>query len=92
MILVPVLVWLRGGSEGLSGLARVARFAGPLFESLSVPVCCGGRVCVGGWSLAAMSFTGGPMERLSLSGGGSRISGGRVVCVGGGDCLTVGVI
>ena len=92
MILVLVLVWPRRGSGGLSGLARVARFAGPLFESLSVPVCCGGRVCAGGWSLATVSFTCGPMERLSLSGGGSRISGRGVVCVGGGDCLTVGVI
>jgi len=43
MILVLVLVLPRRGSGGLSWLARVARFAGPLFESLSVPVCCGGN-------------------------------------------------
>ena len=47
MILVLVLVWPRRGSGGLCGLARVARFTGPLLESLSVPVCCGGRVCTG---------------------------------------------
>lgn len=45
MILVLVLVFPRMDSVGLSWLARVASFVDPLFESLSVPVCC---VCAGG--------------------------------------------
>ena len=48
MILVLVLVFPRVGAGGWSWLARVARFSGPLFGSLSVPVGCGGRVCTGG--------------------------------------------
>ena len=92
MILVLVLVLPRMGSGGLSCLAGFARFSDPMFESLSVSVCCGCRVCAGGWLLATVSSTCGPKERLLLSGGGSWISGGAVVCVGGGDCSTVDVI
>ena len=69
MILVLVLVLPRMGSGGLSCLPGFARFSDPMFESLSVSVCCGGRVCAGGWLLATVSSTCGPKERLLLSGG-----------------------
>ena len=62
MILVLVLVFPRVGSGGLSWLAGVIRFSVPLFGSVSVPVCCGGRVCAGGWLLATGSSACGPVE------------------------------
>ena len=74
--MILVLVCPRVGSGGLSWLAGVTRFVGPLLESLSVPVCCGGRGCLGGRLLATGSSACGPMERLPISGGSSRISGG----------------
>ena len=42
--------------------------------------------------MAAASSVCGSMERVPLSGGGSCIHGGGLVCVGGGDCSIVGVI
>ena len=56
MILVLVLVLPRMGSRGLSCLAGFARFSDPMFESLSVSVCCDGRVCTGGWLLQLLQF------------------------------------